>query len=96
MIEIREAEEFTRWFDKLRDRTAKAKILVRLARVRQGNFGDVEPTHEGVSEIRIDYGPGYRIYYKKYEQFVVLLLGGGTKKTQKKDIKRARELARQF
>jgi len=96
VIEIREAEEYTRWFEELRDRTAKTRILVRLARVRQGNFGDVEPVREGVSELKIDYGPGYRIYYKKYERFVVILLGGGIKKTQDEDIKRACELARQF
>lgn len=77
----------------LRDETAKAKIAVRLVRLANGNEGDVKPVGEGISEMRIDYGPGYRVYFKRRGTSLVLLLCGGIKHSQDKDIKRAKRLA---
>lgn len=83
-----------RWIDGLRDIHARARILVRIERLAAGNPGDVRPVGEGVSELRIDHGPGYRVYYKKQGQEVVVLLAGGDKSTQARDIKIALRLAR--
>ena len=94
MIEIRKTEIFAKWLDGLNDIRARARILVRIERLAAGNPGDVKPVGEGVSELRIDYGPGYRVYYKKQGQKVVILLAGGDKSTQAKDIKTALRLAR--
>ena len=94
MIEIRKTEIFAKWLDGLNDIRARARILVRIERLAAGNPGDVKPVGEGVSELRIDYGPGYRVYYKKQGQKVVILLAGGDKNTQAKDIKTALRLAR--
>jgi len=94
MIEIRKTEIFANWLDGLNDIHARARILVRIERLAAGNPGDVKPVGEGVSELRIDYGPGYRVYYKKQGQKVVILLAGGDKNTQAKDIKTALRLAR--
>lgn len=94
MIEIRKTEIFAKWLDGLHDIRARARILVRIERLVAGNPGDVKPVGEGVSELRIDYGPGYRVYYKKQGQKVVILLAGGDKSTQAKDIKTALRLAR--
>jgi putative addiction module killer protein len=94
MIEIRKTEIFTKWLDGLNDIRARARILVRIERLAAGNPGDVKSVGEGVSELRIDYGPGYRVYYKKLGQKVVILLAGGDKNTQAKDIKTALRLAR--
>ena len=94
MIEIRKTEIFAKWIDGLHDIRARARILVRIERLAAGNPGDVKPVGEGVSELRIDYGPGYRVYYKKQGQKVVILLAGGDKSTQAKDIKTALRLAR--
>ena len=94
MIEIRKTEIFTKWLDGLNDIRARARVLVRIERLAAGNPGDVKPVGEGVSELRIDYGPGYRVYYKKQGQKVVILLAGGDKNTQAKDIKIALRLAR--
>lgn len=94
MIEIRKTEIFARWIDDLRDIRAKAKILVRIERLSLGNPGDVKSVGEGVSELRIDYGTGYRVYYKKIGKTVIILLAGGDKKTQTKDIKLAQRLAK--
>jgi putative addiction module killer protein len=94
VIEIRKTEIFAKWLDGLRDVRARARILVRIERLAAGNPGDVKPVGEGVSELRIDYGPGYRMYYKKQGQKVVILLAGGDKNTQAKDIKTALRLAR--
>ena len=94
MIEIRKTEIFAKWLDGLRDVRTRARILVRIERLAAGNPGDVKPVGEGVSELRIDYGPGYRVYYKKQGQKVVVLLAGGDKNTQAKDIKTALRLAR--
>ena len=94
MLEIRQTETYATWFKKLRDRQAKARILARIRRLSLGNPGDSSPVGEGVSEMRIDYGPGYRVYYKKQGKTVAILLAGGDKRTQKRDIERAKELAR--
>jgi len=94
MIEIRKTEIFAKWLDGLHDIRARARILVRIERLAAGNPGDVKSVSEGVSELRIDYGPGYRVYYKKQGQKVVILLAGGDKSTQAKDIKTALRLAR--
>jgi putative addiction module killer protein len=85
---------FAQWFKRLRDRQARARILARIRRLSLGNPGDATPVGEGVSEMRIDYGPGYRIYYKQQGETVAVLLAGGDKRTQQRDIERAKELAR--
>ena len=94
MIEIRKTDVFARWLDGLRDIQARARILVRLERLASGNPGDVKPVGEGVSELRVNYGPGYRVYFKKQGLEVVILLAGGDKDSQTTDIKIALELAR--
>ena len=96
MIEIRQTDEYSRWFNGLRDRQARARINVRIRRLSLGNPGDVKPVGEGVSELRINYGPGYRVYYVQRGQTLVILLAGGEKHTQDRDIKRALELAREL
>ena len=83
-------QRFVEWLQVLNDRQARARIEARLARVAVGNFGDVEPVGEGVLELRIDWGPGYRVYFSRLGSVVVLLLCGGDKRTQQKDIKRAK------
>ena len=94
MIELRKTDKFANWIDGLQDIRARARILVRIERLRTGNPGDVKPVGEGISELRIDYGPGYRVYFKKIGQKVIILLAGGDKKTQPKDIKTALSLSR--
>ena len=94
MIEIRQTETFAAWFAKLRDRGAKARVLVRIDRLSLGNPGDVRPVGEGVSEMRIDYGPGYRVYFVRRGEQVVVLLAGGDKSSQARDIATALRLAR--
>ena len=94
MIEIRKTEIFAKWIDGLRDVSARARILVRIERLAEGNPGDVRPVGEGVSEMRIDYGPGYRVYYKKQGSKLVILLAGGDKRSQARDIKNALNLAK--
>lgn len=94
MLEIRKTEIFAKWLDSLRDIHARARVLVRIERLAAGNPGHVKPVGEGVSELRIDYGPGYRVYYKKQGQEIVVLLAGGDKRTQTSDIKTALRLAR--
>lgn len=96
MTEIRKTEVFAKWIDGLRDVRAKARILVRIERLASGNPGDVEPVGEGVSELRIDYGPGYRVYYKCQGHALIVLLAGGDKRTQDRDIRRALQLAREL
>jgi putative addiction module killer protein len=93
MIEIRKTEIFAKWLDGLHDIRARARIQARIERLTAGNPGDVNAVGEGVSELRIDYGPGYRVYYKKHGQKAVILLAGGDKSTQAKDIKTALRLA---
>ncbi len=94
MIEIRQTVVYVRWFNSLRDRKARARIDVRIRRLSLGNPGDVKAVGEGISELRIDYGPGYRVYYTQRGQRLIVLLAGGDKPTQKQDIKRALEIAR--
>ena len=94
MIEVRQTEPFARWIDGLRDRQARARILVRVRRLSLGNPGDVRPVGEGVSEMRIDYGPGYRVYFTNRGEELIVLLAGGDKRTQDRDIRLARDLAR--
>ena len=94
MFEFRQSDDFTRWFSKLRDQRAKDRISVRLQRLRSGAPGDVK-SFDGISELRIDYGPGYRIYYFRQGQTIILLLCGGDKSSQVRDIDRARTLAKE-
>ena len=96
MLDVRETEEFSEWLSALRDPRAKAKILVRIERLANGNPGDVAPAGEGVSELRINYGPGYRVYYVQRGARYILLLAGGDKKTQKRDIAEAKRLAVEY
>ncbi len=94
MAEIRQTSEFKEWLLSLRDAKAKARIAARIARAENGNLGDSKPVGEGVSEMRIDYGPGYRVYYRQRGNVLVILLCGGDKSTQRSDIRRAHELAK--
>ena len=94
MIEIRKTDVFAEWLDSMRDIRARARVMIRIERLADGNPGDVGPVGEGVSEMRIDYGPGYRVYYKQQGSEVVVLLAGGEKHTQARDIRIALRLAR--
>jgi len=94
MFEIRKTETFAQWLDALRDIHARARVQARIERLAAGNPGDVRPVGEGVSELRIDYGPGYRVYYTKRGRTLLILLAGGDKHTQAADIKTALRLAR--
>ena len=94
MIEIRKTAHFVQWLDDLRDLRARARVQARIEQLAAGNPGDVEPVGEGVSELRISYGPGYRVYFKKRGQELIILLAGGDKTTQANDIKAALRLAR--
>jgi putative addiction module killer protein len=94
VIEVRKTAVFARWLDGLRDLQARARVQVRIERLASGNPGDVEPVGEGVSELRINYGPGYRVYFTKRGRELILLLAGGDKSTQARDIKTALRLAR--
>jgi putative addiction module killer protein len=96
MVEVRKTEIFDKWFEKLKDQRAKARIQARIDRMEMGNFGDVGPVGEGVSELRIFYGPGYRVYFKQSTDIVVILLCGGDKDSQASDIAKAKDLARQL
>ena len=92
-VEVRQTELFAAWFAGLRDRTAQARITVRIRRLSLGNPGDVKPVGGGVSELRIDHGPGYRVYFVRRGETVVILLCGGDKRRQSQDIARAIALA---
>ena len=94
MIGIRKSDTFAKWLDGLNDIRARARVLARIERLAGGNPGDVKPVGEGVSELRIDYGPGYRVYYKKKGRSLIILLAGGDKRTQARNIKSALRLAR--
>jgi putative addiction module killer protein len=94
MLEIRKTEAYARWLDGLHDTRARARVLARVERLAIGNPGDVKPVGEGVSELRIDYGPGYRVYFTMHGRTVIILLAGGEKRTQASDIKTALRLAR--
>ncbi len=96
MFEIRETETFSSWLTALRDRQDKARIAVRIRRLAFGNPGDVKPVGEGVSEFRIPFGPGYRVYFVQRGSVVIVLLCGGDKSTQDKDIAIAKQLAKEI
>jgi putative addiction module killer protein len=93
MVEIRKTEIFVQWLDGLQDLRARARVQVRIERLAAGNAGDVKAVGEGVSELRIDYGPGYRVYFTKRGREVAILLAGGDKHTQANDIRIAQRLA---
>ena len=93
MMEIRKTKIFANWLDKLRDIQARVRVLVRIKRLAEGNAGDAKSVGEGVFELRIHYGPGYRVYYTKIGHEIVLLLAGGDKSTQSDDIRTALRLA---
>ncbi|MCW5692539.1 MAG: type II toxin-antitoxin system RelE/ParE family toxin [Pseudolabrys sp.] len=94
MLELRRTADFDEWLKGLRDTRAKAKILVRIERLARGNPGDVAPVGQGISELRVHFGPGYRVYFKQAGMRIVVLLCGGDKDTQATDILRAQELAK--
>ena len=96
MIKVRETEEFSRWLHRLKDDNAAARILVRIRRAELGNLGDCSSVGGGVMEMRVDYGPGYRVYFARQGDSIVVLLCGGDKRTQQRDIKRAKELMEQL
>lgn len=91
-MEVRKTDTFAHWLDRLKDPRAKAKVLVRISRLADGNPGDVKPVGGGVSEMRISYGPGYRIYYVQRGNHLVVLLAGGSKKRQSEEIQTAIKL----
>ncbi|AMM87436.1 type II toxin-antitoxin system RelE/ParE family toxin [Martelella sp. AD-3] len=93
MAELIKTATFDRWLSSLKDRTVAAKVAARLVRLSMGNPGDVEPVGSGISELRIHYGKGYRVYYMRRGELIIVLLCGGAKSTQKKDIKAAKMLA---
>ncbi len=95
MVEVRRTQRFVTWLDALRDDRAVAKIAIRLKRLADGAFGDVAHVGEGVSELRIHYGPGYRVYFVQRGEVLVVLLCGGDKSTQRRDIAEARRLAKE-
>jgi putative addiction module killer protein len=96
MYEVQKTDEFNSWLSALGDQKAVAKIASRIERLGLGNPGDVKPVGEDVSEMRLTYGPGYRVYYKQTGKKVILILCGGDKSTQENDIKRAKEIAAQL
>ncbi len=93
LIEFKQTETFRKWREKLKDKRALAAIALRLSRLAYGHTGDAEPVGQGISELRIHYGPGYRVYFQKRENTIIILLCGGDKSTQAKDIKTAKQLA---
>ena len=96
MLEVRQTATYADWFSSLRDRATKSRIDIRIRRLSLGNPGDVKPVGEGVSELRVDYGPGYRVYFIKKADLYVVLLVGGDKSSQAVDISKAKALAREL
>lgn len=96
MFEIEKTDEFDRWLSHMKDRRAVARIASRIERLGLGNHGDVKPVGEGVSEMRLAHGPGYRIYYKQTGKKIIVILCGGDKSSQDSDIRRAKEIAAQL
>lgn len=94
MIEVSQTEVFAKWLLRLRDIRARARIQARIDRMELGNFGNAKPVGEGVSEMKINYGPGYRVYFVRRGSELVILLAGGDKSSQSKDIRKALDLAR--
>jgi len=96
MFEVRQTDVYARWFARLRDIRAKARIDIRIRRLSLGNAGDVKPVGEGVSELKIDVGKGYRVYFVQRGERLVVLLAGGSKHSQGKDIMQAKQLAKEL
>jgi len=96
MVEILKSATFDRWMRKLRDPNARARIQTRIRRLSLGNPGDAQPIGKGLSELRIDYGPGYRVYYMQRGAVLIVLLCGGDKRTQQEDIARAKRIAEEW
>jgi len=96
MIEVRQTEIFRSWFAQLSDLRGRARIRARIDRLAHGHIGDAKPVGDGVSELRIDFGPGYRVYFVRLGRVVVVLLCAGDKDSQQRDIKRAKTLAAQL
>ena len=96
MIEVRETEEFSSWLEALRDQRAKGKIAACIQRLALGNPGDVAPIGDGLSELRFHYGPGYRVYFVQRGDVLIILLCGGDKRSQAKDIEKAKELTEEL
>jgi putative addiction module killer protein len=96
VIEVRQTAAFSSWLDGLRDTSAQLRIATRIRRLEEGNAGDVKPIGEGLSEMRIDYGPGYRLYFARQGRTLVILLCGGDKSTQSADIAKARQMAKEL
>ena len=96
MVEVRQTERFARWLEDLRDLRARARVQARIERLVGGNPGDIKPVGSGVSELRINYGPGYRVYFKQKGSTLIILLAGGDKASQPRDIDEALSLARQI
>lgn len=95
MIEIRETDTFSAWLKALRDAQSRARIAARIRRLAFGNPGDVKPVGEGISELRIHHGPGYRVYFLRRAELLIVLLCGGDKSTQERDIEKAKKLAKE-
>ena len=93
MLEVRQTTVFSRWLEDLADKRAAARVAQRIARLQSGLFGDVKPVGGGLSELRVDYGPGYRLYFVQRGKILIVLLCGGDKSTQARDIKMAKALA---
>jgi putative addiction module killer protein len=93
MFEVLTTDEFDQWLSDLADERAKTKIASRVARLRFGNAGDAKPVGEGISEMRVHHGPGYRVYYKQTKKTIIVMLCGGDKSTQEKDVRRAKKMA---
>lgn len=93
MLQVLKSDVFAEWLDDLKDRRAAARVIVRIERLALGNAGDIKPVGKGVSELRIDYGPGYRVYFTRQNEKVIILLCGGDKSSQRKDIAKALEMA---
>ena len=96
MLEVRQTNVYSEWFANLRDRTAKVRIDIRIRRLSLGNPGDIKPVGEGVSELRVDHGPGYRVYFIQKADVYIVLLAGGDKSSQEKDIRNAKAIAREL
>ena len=96
MLEVRQSATYAEWFKNLRDRTARTRIDIRIRRLSLGNPGDVKAVGDGVSELRVDHGPGYRVYFIQKENAYIVLLAGGDKSSQDRDIRNARMLAREL
>lgn len=96
MLEVRQTQTYAEWFKGLRDRTAQTRIDIRVRRLSLGNPGDVKPVGDGVSELRVDHGPGYRVYFMQKADVLVVLLAGGDKSSQDKDIRNAKLLAHEL